>query len=139
MGENKSQSLMNDGRTEKITFTCTPGTKAYLKEWAHRERCSVSSLIERVVISAIDEDKSAISRHKPNPSIADTVKRHDLRELAEEALMPLENLQAIAKGGRPTDDDIICLGRVLEFDTVELLRMRQRDFPLAENGERKHG
>jgi hypothetical protein len=131
---------MADGRTEKITFTCSPSTRAYLKEWAHRNRQSVSSLIEWIVNKAIEENKEEQRSQKSEPSIAELVNQWDLRKLAEQALMPIENLEAIARGERPSDDDLICLGRVLEVDTAELLRIRIRDFPFTGNGERrKHG
>jgi hypothetical protein len=131
---------MNDGRTEKITFTCTPGTKAYLREWASRKRLSTSILIDNIVSEAIEENKNELSDQQSQPSIATLVQQWDLRKLAEEALMPIEDLERIAKGERPTDDDIINLGRIFEgFDTAELLKIRKRDFPLAGNGKKKNG
>jgi len=131
---------MNDGRSEKLTFTCTPGTKAYLKEWASRERISTSNLIDKIVLEAIEQNKNELTGQEAQPSIAHLVQKWDLRKLAEEALMPIEDLERVAKGERPTDDDLINLGRILEgFDTVELLKIRKRDFPLAGNGKNKHG
>lgn len=133
-------AVMNDGRTEKLTFTCTRSTKAYLKEWAHRERLSISTLVEGIVLDAIENNRKTLTAQHNEPSIADLIRHWDLRKLAEEALMPIEDLEKIIRGERPTDDDIICLGRVLEgFDTAALLQIRKRDFPLSGNGERKHG
>lgn len=132
--------VMTDGRTEKLTFTCTKSAKAYLKEWAHRERLSISTLVEGIVLTAIQHNRKDLAEQSNEPSIADLIRHWDLRKLAEEALMPIEDLEKIVNGERPTDDDLICLGRVLTgFDTVALLQIRKRDFPLSGNGERKHG
>ncbi len=69
------------------------------------------------------------------PSIAEMVRRqHNLVELAEQAFMDINRVEAIANGVYPSDDDIISLGRVLEVGTAELLYIRQRDFPKAGNG-----
>jgi hypothetical protein len=45
---------MGDGRTEKVTFTCTPDLKAFLLEWAVRERRSLSNLVEGIVTEAAE-------------------------------------------------------------------------------------
>lgn len=49
--------LSKDVRTEKINFTCDLETKQYLRIWAAREGRTLSNLIERLVLSAIEEDK----------------------------------------------------------------------------------
>jgi hypothetical protein len=45
---------MGDGRTEKVTFTCTPDLKEFLIEWAAKERRSLSNLVEGIVTEAIE-------------------------------------------------------------------------------------
>jgi hypothetical protein len=73
------------------------------------------------------------------PSFPDLLKNQNLRKLAEDAEIPVENLEAIINGSRPSDDDIIGLGQALtDYDTADLLRIRQRDFSTAENGSSKH-
>ena len=74
------------------------------------------------------------------PTMAELVKAWDFEELADEARLPVERIEAIAKGERPTDDDLIALGRVLDLDTAQLLEIRTRDFKGAGNGQgRKNG
>ena len=72
--------------------------------------------------------------------MAQLISSWNFEELAKEARLPIERIQAMARGERPTDDDLIALGRVLEQDTAQLLEIRQRDFPRAGNGQsRKNG
>lgn len=73
------------------------------------------------------------------PSFVEILKGQNLKKISEDAEIPIENLEAIANGNRPTDDDIIGLGQVLNnYDTADLLRIRQRDFSPAENGSSKN-
>ncbi|KAB8316122.1 hypothetical protein SD81_028485 [Tolypothrix campylonemoides VB511288] len=46
---------MRDGRTEKVTFTCTPEMKEYLVNWASDDRRSISNLVEGLVAEAINQ------------------------------------------------------------------------------------
>ncbi len=55
---------MGDGRTEKVTFTCTPDLKEILIEWAADERRSVSNLVEGLIADAI----TARQAHEPPTS-----------------------------------------------------------------------
>ncbi|MBD2168632.1 hypothetical protein H6G04_30085 [Calothrix membranacea FACHB-236] len=48
---------MGDGRTEKVTFTCTPEMKDFLVNWASEERRSISNLVEGLVAEAITQRK----------------------------------------------------------------------------------
>ncbi len=45
---------MGDGRTEKVTFTCTVELKTFLTEWAAKERRSLSNLVEGIVTEALE-------------------------------------------------------------------------------------
>ncbi|MEP0858104.1 hypothetical protein [Trichocoleus sp. DQ-U1] len=58
-----SADNMGDGRTEKITFTCTPDTKEYLIAWAEEEDRKVSNLVDRIINQAIQEHQ----RQKETP------------------------------------------------------------------------
>ncbi len=49
---------MGDGRTEKVTFTCTPDLKESLIEWAARERRSLSNLVEGIVTEAMETQQN---------------------------------------------------------------------------------
>jgi hypothetical protein len=49
--------MSNDVRTEKINFTCDPETKQYLRIWAARESRTLSNLVEKLVVEAIEQDK----------------------------------------------------------------------------------
>ncbi len=49
---------MGDGRTEKVTFTCTPDLKESLIEWAARERRSLSNLVEGIVTEAMEAQQN---------------------------------------------------------------------------------
>jgi hypothetical protein len=49
--------LSNDVRTEKINFTCDAETKQYLRIWAAKESRTLSNLVEKLVVAAIEEDK----------------------------------------------------------------------------------
>ena len=50
--------VSDDVRTEKINFTCEAGTKQYLRLWAAKEGRTLSNLVERLVVAAIEEDKN---------------------------------------------------------------------------------
>jgi uncharacterized protein (DUF1778 family) len=41
-------------KKEKVTFTCTAETKQLLEEWAEQEGRTVSNLVERVVLAALE-------------------------------------------------------------------------------------
>jgi hypothetical protein len=49
--------ISNDVRTEKINFTCDPETKQYLRIWAAKESRTLSNLVEKLVVEAIEEAK----------------------------------------------------------------------------------
>ena len=49
--------ISNDVRTEKINFTCDTETKKYLRIWAAKESRTLSNLVEKLVVEAIEEDK----------------------------------------------------------------------------------
>ena len=57
---------MGDGRTEKVTFTCTPDLKEFLIEWAAKERRSISNLVEGIVTEAVEaqQNDSRAASHK---------------------------------------------------------------------------
>lgn len=65
-----------------------------------------------------------------NLTIADLIRDWDLDELARLSEVPVENLQAILEGERPTNDDLIGLGIVLckengePWTTEELVEIR---------------
>ncbi|NET46323.1 hypothetical protein [Okeania sp. SIO2B3] len=62
----------------------------------------------------------------------------DLKELSEQALIPLEKLEAVADGEYPDTDTLIGLGRVLAgWDTESLLKLRDRTF--NNQAKRKQG
>ncbi len=50
---------MGDGRTEKVTFTCTPDLKEFLIEWAAKERRSLSNLVEGIVTEAVEVQQNS--------------------------------------------------------------------------------
>jgi hypothetical protein len=52
---------MGDGRTEKVTFTCTPDLKEFLLEWAVKERRSLSNLVEGIVTEAAEAQSNKSS------------------------------------------------------------------------------
>jgi hypothetical protein len=56
---------MGDGRTEKVTFTCTPDLKEFLIEWAAKERRSLSNLVEGIVTEAAEAQQK---EHPPTPA-----------------------------------------------------------------------
>lgn len=72
-------------------------------------------------------------------TIADLIRDWDLEQLARLSEIPVENLEAIVAGQRPTNDDLIGLGVVLCKDngepwtTDELVKIRDRE---AENQQR---
>jgi hypothetical protein len=49
--------ISNDVRTEKINFTCDTETKKYLRIWAAKESRTLSNLVEKLVVEAIERDK----------------------------------------------------------------------------------
>lgn len=50
--------MSNDVRTEKINFTCDPDTKKYLRIWAAKESRTLSNLVEKIIVEAIENDKA---------------------------------------------------------------------------------
>ena len=58
---------MGDGRTEKVTFTCTPDLKEFLIEWAAKERRSLSNLVEGIVTEAAEAQQN---EHPPTSGTA---------------------------------------------------------------------
>jgi hypothetical protein len=80
-------------------------------------------------------DKGEIlARQDQNLTIADLIRDWDLDELARLSEVPVENLQAILAGERPTNDDLIGLGIVLckengePWTTEELVEIRDGEF-----------
>lgn len=77
-----------------------------------------------------------------NTTIADLIRGWNLDELAQLSEVPVENLQAILEGQRPTNDDLIGLGIVLCKDdgqpwtTDELVEIRDRCFECLPNSPR---
>jgi hypothetical protein len=55
---------MGDGKTEKVTFTCTPDLKESLVKWAAKERRSLSNLVEGIVTEAFEEQQ----KDQPEPT-----------------------------------------------------------------------
>ncbi|MBW4457873.1 MAG: hypothetical protein KME55_37515 [Nostoc indistinguendum CM1-VF10] len=49
----------DDVRTEKINFTCETETKQYLRLWAAKEGRTLSNLVERIILDAIERDKQS--------------------------------------------------------------------------------
>ncbi len=41
-------------KREKITFTCEKETRSLLEEWADKEGRSLSNLVERIVLAALE-------------------------------------------------------------------------------------
>ena len=70
----------------------------------------------------------------PELTIAKLISDWDLEELANLSEVKVENLEAIAKGQRPNNDDLIGLGAVLckedgsPWSTEELIEIRDRCF-----------
>ncbi|NEP03219.1 MAG: hypothetical protein F6K58_32195 [Symploca sp. SIO2E9] len=111
----------------KITFLIEEEEKRFLNQWAKLENRSLSSLIEGITKSAIAIKKAGGT--SALPTIAALVKQWDLEKLAAEARLPIEEVEFIANGSRPNDEQVIALGRILSFNTEELLKIRMRDFP----------
>ena len=116
------------------------GLRSIIQQMAHQERRSLSSMVRILIEEGLrvrgkypQPDQST----KDLPTMADLVKAWNKEELALEARLPIERIEAIASGERPTDDDLIALGRVLEQDTAILLEIRQRDFKSTGNGQSK--
>lgn len=116
------------------------GLRSIIQQMAHFERRSLSSMVRILIEEGLrvrgkypQPDQSA----KDLPTMADLVKAWKFEELAKEARLPIERIEALASGERPTDDDLIALGRVLEQDTAILLEIRQRDFKSTGNGQSK--
>lgn len=116
------------------------GLRSIIQQMAHIERRSLSSMVRILIEEGLrvrgkypQPDQSV----KDLPTMADLVKAWNKEELALEARLPIERIEAIASGERPTDDDLIALGRVLEQDTAILLEIRQRDFKSTGNGQSK--
>lgn len=63
---------MGDGRTEKVTFTCTPDLKEFLIEWAAKERRSLSNLVEGIVTEAAEAQQN---EHPPTSGTAGSKSR----------------------------------------------------------------
>ncbi len=42
-------------KKEKITFTCTAETKQAVEAWAEKEGRTVSNLVERIVLAALEQ------------------------------------------------------------------------------------
>jgi hypothetical protein len=67
-------------------------------------------------------------------TIADLIRDWNLEKLAQLSEVPVENLQAILEGQRPSNDDLIGLGVVLckengePWTTDELVEIRDRSF-----------
>jgi len=116
------------------------GLRGIIQQLADEDRRSLSSMV-RILI---EEGLRARGKYPQSglelPTMAELVKAWNFEELADEARLPVERIEAIAKGERPTDDDLIALGRVLDLDTAQLLEIRTRDFKGAGNGQgRKNG
>lgn len=116
------------------------GLRSIIQQMAHIERRSLSSMVRILIEEGLrvrgkypQPDQSV----KDLPTMADLVKAWNKEELAKDARLPIERIEAIASGERPTDDDLIALGRVLEQDTAILLEIRQRDFKSTGNGQSK--
>lgn len=53
-------------KKEKVTFTCTAETKQLLEKWAEREGRTVSNLVERVVLAALEGQKQTSTNDSKN-------------------------------------------------------------------------
>jgi hypothetical protein len=60
-----SQNLAVPTKREKITFTCEKETRTLLEAWAEREGRSLSNLVERIVLSALENEKQVKDRRSP--------------------------------------------------------------------------
>ena len=46
-------------KKEKITFTCTTDTREVLQEWADKDGRTLSNLVERIVLAAIEQQQGS--------------------------------------------------------------------------------
>lgn len=113
------------------------GLRSIIQQMADSERRSLSSMVRILIEEGLKERGKFPYQSKDLPTMAQLVSTWNFEQLALDARLPIERIQAIAHGERPTDDDLIALGRVLEQDTSQLLAIRQRDFPRAGNGQGK--
>lgn len=116
------------------------GLRGIIQRLAEEERRSLSQMV-RILI---EEALRARGKYPPPsdkqtslPTLADLVKQWNFQELAREARLPIEQIEALASGSRPMDEQLVALGRVLDYDTEQLLQIRLRDFPRAGNGKEK--
>ena len=109
--------------------------KALLKRFKHyclENELDYSEGLEDVLTIFFDLlDKGEILTAKTRSlTIADLIRDWDLEELARLSEVPVENLQAILEGQKPTNDDLIGLGIVLckengePWTTDELVEIR---------------
>lgn len=118
------------------------GLRGIIQRLADEERRSLSQMVRILIEEALQaRGRYNSARQLANsPAIAELVNTWNLKELAKEARLPINEVEAIANGSRPNDEQLVALGRVMDYDTEQLLQIRMRDFPRAGNGkERKNG
>jgi hypothetical protein len=116
------------------------GLRGIIQRLAEEERRSLSQMVRILIEEALisrSRYTRPMSSASPAPSIAELIKTWNLEELAKEARVPIEDVQSLANGARPNDEQLVALGRVFDYDTEQLLQIRMRDFPRTGNGKEK--
>ncbi len=125
------------------------GIRERLEQIADKEKRSLASLCRVLIEEALEAraksasergfSVTASSQQKPvfqnPPSIAQLIQGWDLKQLAKVSRIKATRLEEIANGGRPTEQEIIYLGRHLRrpdgtlYQTEALMDIYDRDFP----------
>ncbi len=59
ISETPLMSEMPPTKKEKVTFTCTTETRQALQEWADKDGRTLSNLVERIVLAAIEQQQGS--------------------------------------------------------------------------------
>ena len=122
------------------------GIRERLEQIADREKRSLASLCRVLIEEALEArdhsanvSTTASAKQKPalqnSPSIAQLVQGWDLEQLAKVSRIKVIRLEELANGDKPTEQEIIYLGRHLcrpdgtLYQTEALMDICDRDFP----------
>lgn len=120
-------------KTAQVKTIVTPTAKRLLPEALKRIGLSLSEFLEHLA-------RGLLVIQWRDFSIAELVQAWNLEELAQESCLTLEELDAIAKGSRPSDTALIRLGGLLTkpvpnqepLSTEDLRQIRTKTFPPAQ-------
>lgn len=103
-----------------------------LKHYCVEHGCTQSEFVESLIMQKL---------HPNQQTFESLLSGKDLELLIKRAGLPIERLEAIAQGARPSDDDIVSLTRVLNKTSDELFAIRKSIFGNGQPSEVKikHG